>query len=611
MNLSASEAKGRGGATASHLVDHRYDPTHPARTALRLYSAQRRRLALAAVAFAFKQSPVWIAPLLTANIIDAVVERKPVAVIWDNAAIMAGLIIVNAPLTWAYVRWLSLAIRTVEVESRTTLCERLQQLSIGYHKKMSAGVLQTKVIRDVETIVDTSRQTFDSGMAATTTLIGALVLTAWRVPEFLPVFLIAVPASAMLVHSMRRRMSDHNKAFRRQVDQLSARVSEMTHLIQVTRAHALERDELNRIDTTLHDVREKGVRLDVLNGRFNALAWVLFQLLSVGCLVVAAWGARTGALSVTPGDIVLLSTYFVTLTGSVTMLLNVAPLVSKGIESVRSMAEVLTEPDLEVNEGKQTVDRVEGRVTFDHVTLTYPDAAEPALVDICLDVRAGETVALVGPSGSGKSSMLNLVVGFLTPTYGRLLLDGRDRRDLDLRGYRRFLGVVPQETLLFDGSVRDNVTYGQDNLSEADVRDALEAANAWDFVLAMGGIDTVIGQRGSRLSGGQRQRLAIARALIRNPRVLVLDEATSALDPTSETLVQEALVRLMHGRTSFVVAHRLSTVQRADHIVVLRAGRIVEIGTHDELVATGGAYVELQGLGRRRGRSGSGQPATS
>jgi ATP-binding cassette, subfamily B, bacterial len=592
-------------------MDRQYDPAHPARTALRLYSGQRRRLALAAVAFAFKQSPVWIAPLLTANIIDAVVSRKPVAVIWENAAIMGGLIVVNAPLTWAYVRWLSLAIRTVEVESRTALCERLQQLSIGYHKKMSAGVLQTKVIRDVETIVDTSRQTFDSGMAATTTLLGALALTAWRVPEFLPVFLIAIPASATLVHSMRRRMSDHNKAFRRQVDQLSARVSEMTHLIQVTRAHALERDELNRIDTTLHDVRDRGVRLDVLNGRFNALAWILFQFLSVGCLVVAAWGARTGALSVTPGDIVLLSTYFATLTGSVTMLLNVAPLVSKGIESVRSMAEVLTDPDLEVNEGKQPVDRVEGRIAFDHVTLTYPDAAEPALVDICLEVDAGETVALVGPSGSGKSSMLNLVIGFLTPTHGRLLLDGRDRRDLDLRGYRRFLAVVPQETLLFDGSVRENVTYGQEDLSEADVREALEAANAWDFVEAMGGIDTVIGQRGSRLSGGQRQRLAIARALIRNPRVLILDEATSALDTASEALVQDAVARLMQGRTSFVVAHRLSTVQRADRIVVLRAGRIVEIGTHDELVAAGGAYVELQGAGRRRGRSGTSQPATS
>jgi ATP-binding cassette subfamily B protein len=587
--------------TTTSLVDLRFDPQHPARTALRLYSGQRLRLGLAAAAFTCKHSPVWIMPLLTANVIDAVVQKKPLNVIWTNAAVMAGLIVLNAPLTWAYVRWLSLALRTVEVESRVALCERLQQLSIGYHRKMSAGVLQTKVIRDVETIVETSRQAFDSGMAATTTLIGALVLTALRVPAFLPVFLIAVPASAALVHAMRRKMSDHNKAFRRQVDNMSARVSEMTNLIPVTRAHALERDELDRIDSTLYGVREEGFRLDVLNGRFNAFAWVLFQLLSVGCLVTAAWASRTGRLSVSAGDVVLLSSYFVALTGSITMLLNVAPFVSKGIESARSMAEVLTEPDLEINEGKRQVTQVLGQVTFEKVWLTYPEAVDPALADISLDVRPGETIALVGPSGSGKSTMLSLLIGFLAPTQGRMLLDGEDLRELDLRSYRRFLGVVPQETLLFEGSVRDNVTYGRPDLSESLVRQALEGANAWEFVTAMGGLDAVVGQRGGRLSGGQRQRLAIARAMIRNPRLLVLDEATSALDPASEALVQDALARLMQNRTAFVVAHRLSTVRRADRIVVLRAGRIVEVGTHDELVAAGGAYVDLQSLGRPPG----------
>lgn len=577
--------------------DVEVDPARPVRTAARLYAGQRRRLLLAAAAFACKHSPVWVTPLLTANLIDAVVQRKPLSVLWVNAAVMVLLVVQNVPPTWAYARWLSIALRTLETQLRAALAQRLQQLSIGWHRRTSAGVLQAKVIRDVETVVEASRQAFDSGMAAVTTLVGAVVLTGLRVPQFLPVYGVAVPAAALLVHSMRQRMRDRNTAFREQVERLSARVSEMTHLIPVTRAHALEGDELARLDGTLHDVRREGMRLDVLNGKFGALAWVLFQLLNVACLVGAAWAARTGVADIGPGDVVLLSSYFIALTGSVTTLMNLAPVVSKALESVRSMAEVLTEPDLERNDGKEMVSRVTGRVVFEGVGLRYADAGRPALEGFDLDVRPGETVAIVGPSGSGRSTVLNLVIGFLAPTAGRVLLDGRDLAGIDRRSYRRFLAVVPQEPLLFEGTVRDNVTYGRSELSDAAVRDALVAANAWDFVAAAGGLDTVVGQRGATLSGGQRQRLAIARALVREPRVLVLDEATSALDPASEALVQEALGRLVRDRTTFVVAHRLSTVRNADRIVVLREGRPVEVGTHAQLVAAGGAYAGMHGLG--------------
>ena len=578
-----------------------FDGKHPAKTALRLYSGQRGRLTVAAIAFAFKHSPVWVMPLLTANVIDAVVQSRPLSVIWVNGAVMAFLVLQNIPLTLVYVGRLSLAVRTVETELRVALCERPQQLSVGYHRRMSAGVLQAKVIRDVENVVETSRQTFDSGMAALTTLAGAVVLTTIRVPAFLPVFLIAVPASALLIHVTRRHMSVRNQAFRHEVEHMSARVSEMTTLIPITRAHGVEDDELTRMDMTLDHVRHEGIRLDVLNGRFGAVAWVMFQLLSAACLVTAAWAARTGFLDLTAGDVVMLSSYFVALTGSVTMLMGLAPMVSKGLESIKSMGEVLTEPDLEENEGKPAVSGVEGRISLEHVSLTYPDALEPAIVDVSLDVGVGETVAFVGQSGSGKSSLLNLVIGFMSPTAGRVLLDGVDLRELDRRSYRRFLAVVPQESLLFEGTVRDNVTYGQRELTDHQVRGALLAANAADFVTDMGGLDAVIGQRGSSLSGGQRQRLAIARALIRDPRVLVLDEATSALDPASEALVQDALAKLMLGRTTFVVAHRLSTVRSADCIVVMAHGRIVESGAHDQLLAAGGAYARLNVLDRRGG----------
>ncbi|WP_298458233.1 ABC transporter ATP-binding protein [uncultured Cellulomonas sp.] len=580
------------------LLDEGYDGSRPARTFLRLYRPHRGRLTVAAVAFALKHSPVWVMPVLTADVIDIVVEHRPLSELWLAAGLMAVFIVQNLPVSVLYYRQLSYAVRTVETNLRMALCRRLQELSIGYHRRMSAGVLQAKIVRDVENVVETTRQTFDMGMAAVTTLVGAIVLTALRVPQFLPVFFLAVPASALLVVTMRRRMTSRNATFRTEIERMSARVSEMTHLVPITRAHALEDRELDRIGFTLTGVRAAGIRLDIVNGRFGALAWITLQLLSVGCLVGAAWVAWTGRFGVSAGDVVMLSSYFVALTGAVTALMSLAPIVTKGLESVRSMGEVLTEPDLERNEGKAALMGVEGRLTFDEVTYAYPEApGAPAVHRFNLEVAAGETLALVGASGSGKSTILNMVIGFMRPQSGRVLVDGQDMAELDLRSYRRHIAVVPQESLLFEGSVRDNVTYGRPDVSDSALRSALRDANALSFVEEMGGLDAIIGERGGRLSGGQRQRIAIARALVRDPRVLVLDEATSALDAESERLVQEALARLMHGRTTLVVAHRLSTIRGADRIAVLDSGALVEVGSHAQLVAAGGAYAMLERLG--------------
>ncbi|GHJ39080.1 ABC transporter ATP-binding protein [Streptomyces sp. TS71-3] len=575
-------------------LDHRYRGEHPLRTLAYLFRPDRGRLALAVGAFLVKHSPVWLLPLITANVLDVVVSHRPVTELWVNTAVLLVILLLNYPLNQLYVHCLATSIRRTSTVLRSALCRRMQQLSIGYHSRVSSSVLQAKVVRDVEAIEQMAKQSADLGLGAVVNLCGGLVTIGLRVPSFLPVFLVVVPAAAVLVRRLRGRLRGHNESFRREIEQLSSRVGEMTSLIPITRAHGLEHAALGRVDGSLRQVSAAGLRLDRLNGRFGSLAWILLNILGVACLSGSALVAYYGWLPLTAGDVVMLSAFFTVLTSSMTSLLGLAPIVTKGLESVRSAGEVLQAPDLESNAGKQRVERVAGRIDFEGVGFAYEGAGAPAVSDFSLCVRPGETVALVGASGAGKSTVLNLLVGFIRPTSGRILLDGTDMAGLDLRTYRRFLSVVPQESILFEGSVRENVAYGRGHADEAAVRQALRDANALEFVDRLPlGLDTVVGERGARLSGGQKQRLAIARALIRDPRVLVLDEATSALDNRSEALVQQALRRLVRGRTVFVVAHRLSTIQGADRIVVMDGGRIAEVGTHRQLLDRGGVYARL------------------
>ncbi|MGW0145445.1 ABC transporter ATP-binding protein [Streptomyces sp. NPDC003333] len=575
-------------------LDHRYRDEHPVRTLAYLFRADRRRLAAAVGVFTVKHSPIWLLPLITAFIIDTVVQHQPVSRLWLSTGVILLILLLNYPLHVLYVRLLYGSVRRMGTALRSALCTRMQQLSIGYHARVSAGVLQAKVVRDVETVEQMVQQTAETGLGATTVLIGGLAIIAVRTPEFVPVFLVVVPVAALVVARLRARLRTHNEHFRHEVETLSSRVTEMTRLIPVTRAHGLEGKALRRMDGTLHRLLTSGIRLDLVNGRFGSLAWVVLNVVGVLVLAGAALVSYYGVWGVTPGDVVMLSAFLTTLTNSTTTLAGLAPVITKGLESVRSVGEVLQAPELEDNEGKDELTALRGAVTFEAVTHAYEDGDRPAVRDFTLDVAPGETIALVGASGAGKSTVLNLVIGFIRPTAGRVLVDGVDMNTLDLRTYRRFLSVVPQESILFDGTVRENVAYGMDDADEETVRAALRDANALEFVDRLPqGLDTLVGERGARLSGGQKQRLAIARALIRDPRVLVLDEATSALDTRSEALVQEALARLLRGRTTFVVAHRLSTVRGADRIVVMSDGRVQETGTHEELLARDGAYTAL------------------
>lgn len=575
-------------------LEHRFRGEHPIRTLWFLFEGRRRDLAIAAALFSVKHSPVWALPLVTANLIDAVAGHRAPRELLLNVAVILAMVLQNLPVNIAFYRFLSRAVRGVENALRLSIAQRLQQVSMGFYVRTSAGVLQTKLVRDVEAIEQMLKTLADGGLTAINSLIGALVITAIKVPQFLPFFLLMVPIATFLVARLRGALATQNQRFREQIERMSARVAEMTTLLPITRAHGLEDEALHRIDSSFQDVRVAGSQLDMVNARFGAAAWVTFQLSNIACLGFACWAAYTQFLPISTGEIVMLTSYFGALNGSVLMLTSLIPTVTKGFASVRSIGEVLESPDVEANAGRRRVESVVGTIEFAGVSFRYPGVDVAALADVNLCAKPGSLIALVGPSGAGKSTLINLVIGFLRPTGGVIRIDGADMESLDLRTVRRFVSVVPQESVLFEGSIRDNIAYGMPAVDDARVRTALVEANAWEFVSALPhGLETLVGERGAKLSGGQRQRIAIARALIRNPRILILDEATSALDSESEGKIREATERLMRDRTTFVVAHRLSTIHSADQILVLDAGRVVQAGTYEALLAEPGLFRRL------------------
>lgn len=272
-----------------------------------------------------------------------------------------------------------------------------------------------------------------------------------------------------------------------------------------------------------------------------------------------------------------------------------------GKEAVSSLSELMRAEDMEGTGGNKVLPAIEGRVDFDNVSYHYPDGDKKVVKDFDLHVSPGECIAIVGSSGSGKSTIINLLIGLLEPTEGDILIDGIPLNEMSRPTYRHFISVVPQNSILFSGSIRENITYGLSSYTEEELNKAVEDADIPEFLPSLpDGLDTQVGEHGDKLSGGQKQRICIARALIRNPRILIMDEATSALDNVAEYHVQKAVNRLVKARTTFIVAHRLSTIRNADRIVVMEDGCAVEIGNYDELMKKGGKFCELERLSRIR-----------
>ena len=577
-------------------LEYSYHSASPLKNFLRIFDGQQRKLALAVLLFAIKNSPVWILPIIIARMINIISDTTKYSIhdLWVVGAIFFVIIIQNIPTHTLYVKVFSSALNTMQLNVRSSIARRLQELSISFHDNFQSGRLQSKVLRDVETLEILSRNIMNSVVPAILTIIVAFSVTVFKQPLVALFYIISVPVSSSLVFLFSKKMTARNREYRTEMESLSASVVEMIQMIPITRAHGVEDAELSKMDSRLKKVKEKGIRLEVIGALFGGSSWTTFQIFMLGCLMFTSILAFRKVISV--GDVVLFQSFFAMIVGAVNLILNSYPDLARGFESIRSIGEILESPDIEHNEGKSKVTSVAGHFVFENVGYAYParsDETAPhrALSDIRLEIRSGESVAFVGESGSGKSTLMSLIMGFRRPTEGRILLDGVDMQSMDLRQYRRFLAVVPQTTILFSGSVRENIAYGLNKVDDSRLWEILESANAAEFVRKLPkSLDTPLGELGSRLAGGQRQRIAIARALIRDPRVIVLDEATLALDVVSETLIQEAIQRLIKGRTTFIVAHRLSTIRNADRIAVLKNGVCVEVGTHDELMNAKGEF---------------------
>lgn len=416
-------------------------------------------------------------------------------------------------------------------------------------------------------------------------------------------FLVLVPFTVLLARLFKNKMQKTNSMLRKETENLSSDISEMIEMVPVTKAHGVENEEIDKLEKSIKNVQSVAYSVDMANAWFGSTSWVIVQVMSALCLMFTGTLALNGIITV--GSVALFQSYFSTLSGNVQNLLSLYPEFVKGAESIKSVSEIIISDRIENNAGKIKLRFLHGTVQFKNASYKYPGSSENTIKNFSLDVEPGECVAFVGSSGSGKSTIMNMIIGFLHATGGVVAIDGKPMESLNLTSYRQFVSVVPQNSILFSGTIRDNILYGTHGVSEEKLQKVVKQANIEEFINELpDGIDTVITEHGANLSGGQKQRISIARALIRDPKLIILDEATSALDNISEYHVQKAMNELIKGRTTFIVAHRLSTIRNADKIVVMEQGEMIEYGTYDELMAKKGKFYELKQLNELNERNG-------